>query len=390
MPTANHTANSSKNCQLVVIYSCPSSGPLWPATSSYWGGLPLSARGGVVRPGSAEVLGALSRISARRGDFALARVQLAEALAGAATDESRRGLAAAVHAAAELAESLGQPDCAIEFYGACRRILRREQGTDPKPSRDLADALARLRCEVGDARFEAALSACRAAPFPAGFYLHKVGEWLEGLPSGMGPAMEHPRRAAVGDAELEPGARGTTAHLIERIRVGSKSAIEGLAGRVLDPLRRFGHGRLPGHARGLMDTDDLVQVTVMRGLDRVQEVTPRRKGGFLAYLRQILLNLVRDEVRRSSHRPRTADLDEGVASQAPSPLDEVLGADTYRSYRSALDRLPANQREAVILRVEQGCSYQDIADAIGCTTANAARMMVVRGLTRVNRRLRGN
>jgi len=94
-----------------------------------------------------------------------------------------------------------------------------------------------------------------------------------------------------------------TVALIRRIRDGDSVARDTLLKRYLPALRRWAHGRLPASARDLSDTDDLVQVTLMRALNNIDEFDARHTGSFLAYLRQILLNQVRDELRRQQRRP---------------------------------------------------------------------------------------
>src|SRR5438045_9463154 len=67
-----------------------------------------------------------------------------------------------------------------------------------------------------------------------------------------------------------------TASLLERIRSGEGRAREQLFARYLPILRRWAHGRLPGYARDLSDTDDLVQVTLLRALNNLDEFQAER------------------------------------------------------------------------------------------------------------------
>jgi len=175
----------------------------------------------------------------------------------------------------------------------------------------------------------------------------------------------------------------TTSDLLARVRAGDGAARERLVARYLPILRRWAHGRLPFSARGLADTDDLVQVTLLRALDRVEEFEPRREGAFLAYLRSILLNAIRYEIRRSVRLPGGAKLGENVADPEPSPLEQAIGRDLLDSYETALATLPEDQQEAVILRVEFGFTHEEIAAATGSPSANAARMRVSRALVRL-------
>jgi RNA polymerase sigma-70 factor (ECF subfamily) len=146
---------------------------------------------------------------------------------------------------------------------------------------------------------------------------------------------------------------------------------------------RWARGRLPVWARDLSDTDDLVQVTLMKALDKVSGFEPRREGAFLAFLRTILKNQIRDHIRRASRKPAIDELDETVADDEPSPLEETIGGETLDRYEAALTQLPDRHREAVVLRIELGFTHQQVADAVGCPSDSAARMMVSRALAQL-------
>jgi RNA polymerase sigma-70 factor (ECF subfamily) len=175
----------------------------------------------------------------------------------------------------------------------------------------------------------------------------------------------------------------STAALLALVQAGDVAARERLVARYLPVLRRWGRGRLPAAARGLSDTDDLVQLTLVRALDHVNDFELRREGAFLAYLRRILLNAARDELRRAVRRPAGEALSEELPDAAPSALEQTIGRDLLERYEAALVSLPEDHQEAVILRVEFGFTYPEIAAALGKPSSNAARMTVARALVRV-------
>ena len=73
--------------------------------------------------------------------------------------------------------------------------------------------------------------------------------------------------------------------------------------RHLGPLRRWVSGRLPRWARDLSDTDDIVQDTLLRTFTRIENFEVRGAGALQAYMRQAVMNRVRDELRRKvAHR----------------------------------------------------------------------------------------
>jgi RNA polymerase sigma-70 factor (ECF subfamily) len=182
---------------------------------------------------------------------------------------------------------------------------------------------------------------------------------------------------------LADGGLTTTIDLLARARQGDAEALNELFSRYLPPLRRWARGRLPQWTRDLRDTDDLVQETLLQTLRRIDSFEPRHEGALQAYLRQALVNRVRDEVRRVKRQPAANTLDEAQADSAVSPLEEAIGAEAMERYEAALQRLTDDERSMVIARVEMGNSYQQIAAAHGKPSADAARMAVARALVRL-------
>lgn len=188
--------------------------------------------------------------------------------------------------------------------------------------------------------------------------------------------------------ESEPPPSGTlasTADLLRRARAGDDEALNDLFRRHLPPLRRWARGRLPRWTRDLRDTEDLVQETLAQTLRRIDAFEPRHDGALQAYLRQALINRVRDEVRRVNRHPAAAGLDESdhYAASAASPLEEAIGKEALERYEAALQRLKPEEREIIVARVEMQQSYQQIAAAHGKSSADAARMAVTRALVRL-------
>lgn len=176
----------------------------------------------------------------------------------------------------------------------------------------------------------------------------------------------------------------STTELLAAVRSGDQSSLEQLL-RIYGPLlARWAHGRLPGYARGLSDTEDLVQITLIRVLGRLDGFESQHPGAFLAYLRRTLLNNLRNEIRHEATRPHGDAPDEGLRAPGPSPLEQTIGIRAMEAYEAALERLTDDQREAVVLRLEMGCKHEEIALLLGKASANAARMLVTRGLVRLS------
>lgn len=175
----------------------------------------------------------------------------------------------------------------------------------------------------------------------------------------------------------------STFTLLERARRGDQNAVERLFARHVRPLQRWASGRLPQWARDVADTDDLVQDVLLRTFKRIDDFEPRNVGSLQAYLRQAVLNRVRDELRRKGRRPPETDLDDVELEGAWSPLEEAIGHEAVAQYARSLSRLKPEDREAIIARVEMGYTYEELAEVLGKPSADAARKTAQRALVRL-------
>ena len=172
----------------------------------------------------------------------------------------------------------------------------------------------------------------------------------------------------------------TTTQLLQGASTGDGQARDALVARYLPRLRRWAHGRLPSYGRDLSETDDLVQITLLRALNHLEDFESRRPGAFLAYLRTILMNVVRDEIRRGKRRPQDLTISVSQLAADTSVVEAAVGKEVLDAYEAALAAMPEEKRTAIVMRVEFDMSYQEIADELERPSANATRMMIVRGL----------
>jgi len=168
--------------------------------------------------------------------------------------------------------------------------------------------------------------------------------------------------------------------LLALVRAGNDEALHRLLGRHLPRLRRWASGRLPGWARDRGDTDDLVQETVVQTLKRLGTFEPTREGALQAYLRQAVMNGIRDAIRRAGRRPAAVPLDEQMPGRDLSPLERAIGQDAAERYEAALATLKPGDREAIIGRIELGYDYAELAAALGKPSSEEARIAVRRAL----------
>ena len=155
--------------------------------------------------------------------------------------------------------------------------------------------------------------------------------------------------------------------VIQRICGGDVQAYEVL-------VRKY-QGLIRGYCRGVVgnaaDADDAAQevfIKAYRGLGNF-----RAASSFSTWLYRIAVNHCRDFLRRAM-RVKTESWEalresEGESLEARTAVPpDVLSPDSgTRQVREALDRLPENYREVLILREVQGLTYQELAESLNCS-----------------------
>ena len=175
----------------------------------------------------------------------------------------------------------------------------------------------------------------------------------------------------------------TSLSLLARAQQGDAVAMEALMGRYLPRLQRWASGRVPSGARGLLDTDDVVQDALLNTFRRLEHFRPRHDGALLAYLREAVANRIRNEVRRSAPDIDASIEPDGLPSEMPSPLDKVVSRQALDGYERALAQLDENDRAAIVGRFEMGYSYDALARAMERPSPDAARKLTERALRRL-------
>ena len=181
--------------------------------------------------------------------------------------------------------------------------------------------------------------------------------------------------------DAPPAPTHTTRWLLDRVRVGDARARGDLVARVEPLLRRFARGRLPGRLRSQEDTADLIQLTWLRVLDKLETIDVTEPGAFFAYLRTTLINALRESLRRQSRSPVHPGGSHDLGDDPALASDEVAQAD-WLAWEQALEKLPPEQRGIVLMRFEFGMSFVEIAAELG-ETSDGVRMKFNRILARM-------
>jgi RNA polymerase sigma-70 factor, ECF subfamily len=119
--------------------------------------------------------------------------------------------------------------------------------------------------------------------------------------------------------------------------------------------------------------DDLVQETLLRALANIDSFQPG--SNLPAWLFTILRNLFRSDYRK--RRREVEDSDGSYAKTLKSQPSQNAHLE-FEEFRAALDKLPQDQREALILVGASGFSYEDAAKICGCAVGTI-KSRVARG-----------
>jgi RNA polymerase sigma-70 factor (ECF subfamily) len=154
-------------------------------------------------------------------------------------------------------------------------------------------------------------------------------------------------------------------------RDGDIAAFEVLYARHKDPLYRYflRHGMSRDKASDLFQE---VWTKIIRAKDRYQ---PTAK--FTTYMYRLAHNCYVDEIRRQGRTPVAAtgpdaiDPEEISGESGDDPERKAEQSEAVARFRTALAKLPPDQREAFVLREEGGLSLADIAAVTGVSAETA-------------------
>jgi RNA polymerase sigma-70 factor (ECF subfamily) len=164
----------------------------------------------------------------------------------------------------------------------------------------------------------------------------------------------------------ESGGDPHDAELIAQWKAGDQRAASQLVDRHAPALARFA---VSCGARE--EIDELVQDTFVRAFGSLDGF--RGESSFRTWLFTIERRLLMDRRRAERRRPQGTEIGETDAATEYDALDDMVADEAHARVRRAIDQLTPTQREVFVLRVNEGMSYKEIAEAVG-TTEGAARV----------------
>ena len=179
----------------------------------------------------------------------------------------------------------------------------------------------------------------------------------------------------------------TDEELVARSKTGDIDSFNQLVKRWERPIFALAYRTLGREE----DARDVTQETFLRAFRALAGFKGDAK--FSSWLYRIALNLCRDWMRKERRAPLVAvsedvDLEQLAAVQGPVETVEDLAAraELHREVAKAMERLPAEQRQAIILKEYHGLTFQEIADLMKCPLSTV-KTRVYQGLSTLRKQL---
>lgn len=179
----------------------------------------------------------------------------------------------------------------------------------------------------------------------------------------------------------DAGEPGDLRALVAQAAEGEAWAAEMLLAQLRPLVLRYCRGRLgrvPGAEFAADDAAQEVLLAVVSALPRYQD----QGRPFEAFVFGIAAHKVADLQRMTLRSAIPVDDLPDDADPSLGPEDVAVRAGDVQQVRLLLDRLPANLRELLLLRVAVGLSAEETGQALGMT-AGAVRVAQHRALTRL-------
>jgi RNA polymerase sigma-70 factor (ECF subfamily) len=201
--------------------------------------------------------------------------------------------------------------------------------------------------------------------------------------------------------EMKPG--DDPAGELPAARAGSREAL----GQVLEACRGYllvlAQQELDPHLRAKGGASDLVQETLADAVGAFADFHGTSTEELRRWLRRILLNNLvsfarryRDADKRQVSREvalqtgsSSADVKGAIPADPLSPSGEAIKREQAEAIQKAMERLPDDYRQVILLRYQEEHSFEDIGRLMNLTP-NAARKLWLRAIKRLRQESEGS
>ncbi len=155
--------------------------------------------------------------------------------------------------------------------------------------------------------------------------------------------------------------------MLEAVLAGDNTAYRGLVEKYQERIYAMAYGML----RNREDARDITQEAFVKAYHKLS--TFRLESSFYTWLYRIAMNLAIDLTRKRKRRGESSGYDETIASRdGDGGIHEVHHGDSpsrvlerkqlYARIMDAMEKLPADQKQVILLRELEGLAYREIAE----------------------------
>jgi RNA polymerase sigma-70 factor (ECF subfamily) len=152
--------------------------------------------------------------------------------------------------------------------------------------------------------------------------------------------------------------------LINRTAAGDREAFNELVLKYQKPLYYLLYRMLSNHE----DASDLLQKTFVKAFSGLGSF--ERRSTFKTWLYQIAINLAKN-VYRDRSKAQLVPIDDVIIKRDPRTLEALIQKENRLLLRQALAGLPEKQRMTVMLRIQEGRTFEEIAEIMQCSLGTA-------------------
>jgi RNA polymerase sigma-70 factor, ECF subfamily len=162
--------------------------------------------------------------------------------------------------------------------------------------------------------------------------------------------------------------------LLDAASRGDKSALDQLVAHYLPRLHAFVRVKMGAGLRAREGSADIVQSVCREALEERDNFVFKGEAPFLSWLMTAALNKMRERARFHGRQRRDVDREEDIEDLAEiygtllTPSRVAIDREEIDRFESALDRLPDDEREVIVLARIVGLPHKEIAAHIGRTT----------------------
>ena len=188
--------------------------------------------------------------------------------------------------------------------------------------------------------------------------------------------------------------REESSALIRSARAGSRDALNTLFGRCAGKLLGLIRLRMGPGLRRHMESRDILHASLLKAFQKIETFESSDTRSLMAWLAAIADNEIRDQAeyhgrqRRDAARLVTLEQGlDGLSAQIRSQVSRLILDESLERLESALEALPPEQREVILLRRYEELSFKEIGQRLG-RSPDACRMLLARAMTALTLKMR--